>query len=182
MSIASRFVPLAVLATTLLATTGVAHADDRICRGTISNQTIDGDIKVPRGASCVVSNSRIDGNIQSQGAASVTVRNSTIDGNIQLDKGRRISLRGNRVDGDIQLMGNRGSIAVQGNRVDGNLQCKGNSQRPTGGNNRVDGNKEDQCARLEVGSADRLPGLPAPAGALVMWGQAISVMMPPDSR
>lgn len=66
MSIASRLAPLAIVAAALMAATG-AHADDRICRGTISGQKIDGDIKVPRGASCVVANSRIDGNIQAQG-------------------------------------------------------------------------------------------------------------------
>ena len=93
MSRAIRLAPMAFVAAALLATTAV-HADDRICRGTLSGQNIEGNVKVPRGASCVVANSRIDGNILSQGAASVTVRGSTVKGNIQLDRGSRIALRG----------------------------------------------------------------------------------------
>ncbi|MDP3891543.1 hypothetical protein [Nocardioides sp.] len=158
---------------TVLGGAPAAHADDRVCRGTIGATSTDDNIVVPKGATCrllrttvggnvivkrgaklVARGARIDGNIQAEKAKRVVVRKidgrrTVVEGNIQLDDGRRGGvIRRAVVDGDIQLFGNRGRFVVRGNRVDGNLQCKGNKPRPRGGNNKVSGNKEDQCKRL----------------------------------
>src|SRR4051794_15814426 len=85
-----------------------AHADDRVCAGTIgatttddnivvpkgvtctlTGTTVEGNIKVGRGAVLVAKGVRVDGDIQGTGAKRVVVRNSVIDGNIQLKKGRK---------------------------------------------------------------------------------------------
>ncbi len=163
-----------VLAVGVLALGGMAvaspeaHADERICRGTLRAVTVD-DLRVPSGATCTLVGTRVegnikvggsatlladkvrvDGNVQSAGHTYVRVRESRVGGSVQLENGGRVLLRQNQVKGDIQLFSNRrsGTKVVDANRVDGNLQCKSNSPAPTGSGNVVGGNKEDQCRRL----------------------------------
>jgi hypothetical protein len=153
-----------------VATAAPAAADDRICRGSIGARTIDDNLRVPRGARCVLKgtvvkgniivknrarlraeNVRVDGNVQSEGHRRVAVVDSKVGGSIQLKQGRSLTVARNVVDGDIQIFSNNAGdekIRIARNRVDGNLQCKSNTPRPVGGNNRVQGNKEDQCRNL----------------------------------
>ncbi|WP_110239775.1 hypothetical protein [Nocardioides gilvus] len=169
--------PLAatLLSAGLLASSSTtAHADDRVCRGTIGKVTIDDNIVVPRGATCTLTRTRVEGNIEVKGDGYLIARGVRVDGNIQGNKARRVAVRawqgqrsvvagniqlkrGTRggkildtvVDGDIQLTSNRGKrFVVKRNVVDGNLQCKSNKPAPRGGKNRVEGNKEGQCRRL----------------------------------
>ena len=167
-------VPVAVVASALAAP--AAHADDRVCRGTIGAASLDVDVVVPQNATCTLNGTRIDGNvivnrgaklvasgvrvggnIQSENHREVVVRprsadgtvvRSQVGGSIQLEQGGGGKVLRTVVDGDIQLFSNRGQFEVRGNRVDGNLQCKQNDPRPVGGNNVVQGNKEDQCRTL----------------------------------
>lgn len=161
--------PLATAGLTL-AGTGTAHADDRICRGTIGARTIDDNVVVPRGAVCKLVGTRVEGNVLVRSGAVLQARAVRVDGNIQAKyakriavlpyDGRRSVVKGNIqlesgrdggrilgvvVDGDIQLFSNRGRFEVRRNFVDGNLQCKNNVPRPVGSGNRVEGNKEGQC-------------------------------------
>jgi hypothetical protein len=153
-----------------LATAGSAATNDETtCRGTIGARSLDGDIRVPSGATCrldrthvdgnvkvyrnarlIATGVRVGGNIQAENAASVVVTRGRIGGSIQLKQGRngKIELTRNTVDSDIQLFSNVGASVVSRNVVGGNLQCKSNRPGPTGNSNRVEGNKEDQCARL----------------------------------
>ena len=151
-----------------LAAPPAAHADERVCRGTIGARSIDGDIKVPSGAICRLVGTRVEGNVKLYRGSTLIATKVVVGGNIQGDNSRRVSVTGSRVDGSIQLKSGRGSIQLSGNRVDsdvqlfsnrgpsavsrnvigGNLQCKSNVPKPTGSGNRVHGNKEDQCKRL----------------------------------
>ncbi|WP_067435803.1 hypothetical protein [Nocardioides jensenii] len=174
-----RMLALAALPITLATTfVGISApaaqaGDDRVCRGAIGARYIDGNVIVPRGATCSLNGTRVDGdvkvyrnarlvasgvkvggNIQAGHAKRVVVRvrsgvPSRVDGNIQLKAGTNGGVIARaRVNGDIQLFSNRGRFTVRGNVVDGNLQCKSNKPRPVGGNNRVEGNKENQCRGL----------------------------------
>jgi DUF4097 and DUF4098 domain-containing protein YvlB len=144
----------------------VAHAEERVCRGTLGAITVD-NLRVPAGASCTLirttvkgtvkvernarlatSVARIVGNVQAEGHAHVGLSSTTVGGSVQLKQGRTASLRFNQVKGDIQSFSNRGAQYFQNNRVNGNLQCKSNVPAPTGSGNIVGGNKEDQCRRL----------------------------------
>lgn len=145
---------------------GAAGADDRVCRGNLGEQRIDGNLHVAE--ACALRGTQVDGNItvgpggrlsadgvrvggniQADNAAAVVVgAGAQIEGSIRIDGSRNIRISATRVGGDIQLFGNRGSISVRDNQVGGNLQCKSNRDNPAGGGNRVAGNKEDQCARL----------------------------------
>jgi DUF4097 and DUF4098 domain-containing protein YvlB len=147
-------------------TAPVAHAEERVCRGTLGAVTID-NVRVPAGASCVLNRTtvkgtvkvertarlstvaaRVNGNVQAEGHAHVYLYASTVGGSVQLKQGRTASLRSNQVKGDIQSFTNRGAQNFSYNRVNGNLQCKSNIPAPTGTGNVVGGNKQDQCARL----------------------------------
>lgn len=164
---------LPLLAGSLLAVAAPAHADDRSCRGSIGAESIDDNLVVPKGATCVLTGTRIEGNVEVKKGGVLRAYGITVDGNIQGEGHQRVAVRphdGKRsvvegniqlknarkggtilrtvVDGDIQLFSNRGRHVVRGNVVDGNLQCKGNKPAPRGKNNRVEGNKEDQCRRL----------------------------------
>lgn len=163
-------IPLALAGSILVA--APASADDRVCRGTIGAKAIDGDVVVPKGASCTLLGTRVDGNVLVKGNATLVARGVKVNGNIQADNHRRVvvttrdgsksrvegsvqlkqggggKLLGMVVNGDIQLFGNDARFTVRGNRVDGNLQCKSNRPKPVGGNNVVEGNKEDQCRGL----------------------------------
>ena len=162
--------PLALAGALLVA--APAQADDRICRGTIGARAIDGNVVVPKGASCTLLGTRVDGNVLVKGNATLVARGAKVDGNIQADNHRRVVVTARNgsktrvegsvqlkqggggkllrlvVDGDIQLFSNDARFTVRGNRVDGNLQCKSTRPRPVGGNNVVEGNKEDQCRGL----------------------------------
>jgi len=156
----------AVLLATSLATAPVAHAEERVCRGTIGAQTVD-NLRVPQGASCTLEGTRVQGtvkveegarltarsirvvgNIQAEGHRHVVVRRSEIGGSIQLKQGGSALIRANCVAQDVQSFTNRGAQTIALNRIDGNLQCKSNDPMPTGSGNTVGGNKEDQCATL----------------------------------
>lgn len=154
------------VACAVLACAPRAGADDRVCRGSLGEERIDGSLHVAE--ACALRGTRVDGNVtvgprgrlsadgvrvggnlQADGAAAVVVgAGARVDGNIQIDGSGNIRISGSLVGGDIQLTGNRGSISVRDNQVGGNLQCTSNRERPTGGGNRTGGNKEDQCARL----------------------------------
>ncbi|GAA0946874.1 hypothetical protein [Actinocorallia libanotica] len=163
--------PLALAAPLIVAAPAAAD-DDVTCRGTIGARFIDGNVQVPRGATCRLLGTRVDGdvkvhrnatlvarglrvegNIQASGHRRVDVRprsgaRSSVDGNIQLERGGQAHIVRTVVNGDIQLFGNGARQFVQRNVVDGNLQCKSNRLKVRGGANRVDGDKEGQCRRL----------------------------------
>jgi hypothetical protein len=167
-------VPLVIAGSVM--TAPAAHADDRVCRGTIGASSIGDNVVVPQNATCQLNGTRIDGNvIVNRGAKLVAsgvrvggniqaenhrevvisprtvngkVVRSTVEGSIQLEQGGGGKILRATVDSDIQLFSNRGQFTVRGNRVDGNLQCKSNNPRPVGGSNVVQGNKEDQCRTL----------------------------------
>ena len=167
-------IPFAVTASVLVAP--AAHADSRVCRGTIGASSLDVDIVVPQDATCELNGTRIDGNVivnrgarllaagvrvggnvQAENHREVIIRTrsvsgrtvrSNVEGSIQLTQGGGGKVLGAIVGSDLQLFSNRDRFEVRGNRIDGNLQCKENNPRPVGGNNIVQGNKEDQCRLL----------------------------------
>jgi len=173
-SILSSFTVAAGLATGLVAGAAApAQADDRRCTGTIRAVSVDGDVVVPRGATCRLLSTRVDGNVKVYRGATLLARGVRVGGNVQADNHRRVEVthrmvnnrvRRSFVDGsiqakqgrggeirrtvvgsDIQVFSNRARWAIYRNVVDGNLQCKSNSPRPVGDRNRVHGNKEGQC-------------------------------------
>jgi hypothetical protein len=163
---------LPIVAAGLVLGTAPAHADDTTCRGTIGAKTIDGNVIVPKNATCTLVGTRVDGNVHVNAGAVLKARGVKVGGNIQAENHERVVVKARdgrrsqveesiqlkqggggrivkvRVGSDIQLFTNDGRFVVKGNRVDGNLQCKSNNPRPTGGNNVVQGNKEDQCKNL----------------------------------
>lgn len=143
--------------------------DDATC--TLVGTTVDGTIKVEKGATLDATDVEVAGNIQADGHDDVTVSDSTVGGSIQIKQGGSASITAvmvngdiqfdhstgplvaslNRVGGSIQVVGNDGSVVISTNTMKGNLQCKENNPGPAGGGNTVGGNAEDQCATLGGG-------------------------------
>ena len=175
-SIIAAAAPLALIAGLTTGLAAPAHADDRRCAGTIRAVTIDGDVVVPRGATCTLIGTRVDGNVKVYRNAKLVAKGVRVGGSIQAENHRNVQVRPRwkdgrairpvvggsiqlkqggggkiiraRVGSDIQLFSNDARFEVRRNFVEGNLQCKSNRPRPVGGGNVVQGNKEDQCRRL----------------------------------
>ncbi|RHW27454.1 hypothetical protein D0Z08_09940 [Nocardioides immobilis] len=150
-----------------------AHAEERRCTGTIRTVQVDGDVVVPKGATCTLIGTRVDGSVKVYGNATLYARGVQVNGNVQADDFRRVEVthrtvngtvrrsqvggsiqvkqggggevRNTTVNADIQVFTNGGQWQIYRNVVGGNLQCKSNVPRPVGAGNQVEGNKEDQC-------------------------------------
>jgi len=159
-------------ATILLATSVVAVAEERVCRGSLGAVTVD-NLRVPQNATCNLDRTRIKGtikvetgatlnatkvvvigNVQAEGAKSVNLRNgSRIGGSVQLVQGGGATIANSIVDGRIQLGSNRASLQVLNNTVDSDVQAFQNRGGVKISNNRIDGNL--QCKS----------NIPAPTGS-----------------
>ena len=167
-----------------MAVPGVAHAEERVCRGTLGAVTVDnlrvpdratctlngtrvkGTVKVESGATLRANNINVVGNVQAEDHRLVIVRTSHVGGSIQLVQGgatgiQSAALTGNRVSGDVQLFENLGPQVVSNNRIDGNLQCK-----PTSRPRRAPATSSTATARTSAASCDR----PGPLGTPTLRG------------
>ena len=128
---------LAFGAAALLAPTA-ASADERPCRGSIGNSSVD-DLRVPKGKTCVLTGTRVSGNIKVARGAVLKARNVRVEGNVQGTRARLVNvLRGSQIGGDVQVFyGN--SANVRGSFIDGNIQFGQNSGFLLAANNRVNG-------------------------------------------
>lgn len=148
-----------VLGLTAAVALAPAHADERLCTGSMARVTVD-NLRVPEGARCALDGTRIEGslkiergatlqarsiramgNIQAEGARQVSVAGrSSVGGNVQIKQGGGASIRRVDVDGDIQLDDNVHKLEVQDNRVGGNIQMFQNRGGADISGNVVDGN------------------------------------------
>lgn len=119
-----------------------AFADDRVCRGTIGGATIDGNVIVPKNATCYLKGTDVQGNVEVKSAAKLYATNVDVEGNIQSEGFQVVNVKqGSFVDGDIQLKNGRsgGSSLVAASIVDGNLQLGENRAKMTANSNTIRG-------------------------------------------
>ncbi|MFD1718074.1 hypothetical protein [Georgenia deserti] len=138
---------LAVAAGLAVTVSAPAYADDRRCTGTIRTASIDGDIYVPRGATCTLVGTRVDGNVKVYANATLVARGIKVDGNIQADNHKRVRilprtladgrLSRTTVGGNIQFKQGGGG-EVRRTRTDGDIQLFTNND---GGKFAVYGNR-----------------------------------------
>jgi hypothetical protein len=162
---------LIAAAVTAVAVPGVAVAEEKVCRGTIGDKTLD-NVKVPEGAECTLKGTKVKGtikvnkgarleavdvnvigNVQGENARNVIVRKtSRVGGSVQVVQGNKATVAGSKVKGDILYDDQSGQVTVRNSTVGGNVQAYQN----TGGvhieDNIIDGNL--QCKENE----------PAPTG------------------
>ncbi|MDO5681595.1 MAG: hypothetical protein Q4G46_02035, partial [Propionibacteriaceae bacterium] len=93
------FATAALSGSALVMSAPVAEAGDYTCRGTLTNRSIDGNVVVPTGASCVINGGKIDGNIKVYRNAAVRVTGTTVKGNIEGDRHRSVIASRAYVDG-----------------------------------------------------------------------------------
>jgi hypothetical protein len=124
-----------------------AQADDRRCRGSIGPVFVDGNVIVPKGATCRLRGTRVDGNVHVNARASLVARGVRVGGNIQAVNYRHVAVTPRQVgrkivrphiDGDIQLFSG-GFGKVRRAVVGGNVQTKQNNRRQLVIRSRVDG-------------------------------------------
>lgn len=120
-----RLVPFAILLASL-----PAHADDVSCDRVISRAVIDGNVIVPRNASCTLIGTTVLGNVEVRDNGQVLIRaNSIVDGNVQTDGAARVRIRYSEIGGNVQLSGvdsNLESIVLHA-RVGGTVDWNDNS-------------------------------------------------------
>jgi len=137
----------------------IAHAEERVCRGTIGARTLD-NVRVPKGASCTLKGTtvkgtikvgtkarleairvRVVGNVQAEGARNVIVRRgSRVGGSVQVVQGGKGRVAYSRVNGDILFDDQRRSLVVRRNDVGGNVQAFQNTGGVKIRGNVIDGN------------------------------------------
>jgi hypothetical protein len=142
-----HLLPVLIAIVAPLAVAAPAHADDRRCRGTIRAVHVDGNVIVPRGATCTLRGTRVDDNVFVRRGAVLEAFGVRVGGNIQATHHRRVlvaprtvntTVRRSRVGGDIQLFdGVRG--VVRRTVIGGNLQVKQNSGFQASVRNVIDG-------------------------------------------
>ncbi len=153
-----------------------AAADEIICKKTFQNRTIDGDIFVPKGASCVLANTYVKGNVKLADRAQLVAREGTfVEGSVQTDGANRVRIRDSEVNGNIQLTGvdfSQGSLVVN-TRVGGTIDWKDNDAGMLIRYNKVIGdikvNQNNRLARIfdntVGGNLQCQSNQPAPEGA-----------------
>jgi hypothetical protein len=142
-----------------LATAQPAAAEERTCRGTVGQVTVD-NVRVPAGATCTLNGTRvqgtvyvnrhatlravgawINGNVQAENARDVrVVQGSTVGGSYQVVQSGLARLFDSRVEGDVLIDENRRPNEIRRNRVGGNIQAFQNTGGVAIFRNTVDGN------------------------------------------
>ena len=163
-------VPALVIAAMTVPATS-AHADERVCRGSIGAVTLD-NVRVPDNATCTLNGTEIEGTLKVESNAKLVAVNVDVDGNVQAENARRVVIRGDStvggsvqlkqgdsarvvrtsINGDLQYESNDSSLAALSNNVGGNIQVVQNTGGVEIRKNRVDGNL--QCKQ----------NVPAPVG------------------
>ena len=151
----------------LLVLAQAAHAEERVCRGTIGAATVD-NLLVPQNASCTLNGTRVEGtvkvernaqlfangirvkgNVQSEGFKTIVLRRgSTVVGSVQLEnglEGGRGNVANSRINGDVQFFSNEARMVAQGNTVLANLQANQNTGGLVISNNTISQNLQCQA-------------------------------------
>lgn len=136
-----------------------ALAEEKTCRGTIRDKTLD-NVKVPQGAQCTLRGTKVKGtikvnddarleainvnvigNVQAEDARNVIIRKtSRVDGSVQIVQGKKARVRNSKVGSDILYDEQSGEVAVLGTTVGGNVQAFQNSGGVLVRGNVIDGN------------------------------------------
>lgn len=87
-------VPLTLIAALLVVP--AARGDDRQCSGTIGAASIDGNVVVPSGRTCVLIGTRVDDNVHVEEDATLVARGVRVGGNIQAENHDRVVVRHHR--------------------------------------------------------------------------------------
>jgi hypothetical protein len=152
--------------TSLLLAPGVSIAEERVCRGTIGDTTVD-NLRVPQGASCTLNGTRVQGtitvqtnarlvandvvvigNVQGENARNVRVLDgSRIGGSVQVVQGGGATVADSRINGDILYDENEAALFILRNRVGGDVQAFQNTGGVEIRRNTIDGNLQCKANR-----------------------------------
>ncbi len=95
-----------VAASLALSLPATAAAEERVCRGTIGDRTLD-NIRVPQGERCELNGTKAQGTVKIDRGATLVAKRVRVIGNVQAENARRTAVRNSRVDGAIQVVQSR---------------------------------------------------------------------------
>ena len=125
-------------ATALGVAPGVAHAEERTCRGSLGAVTVD-NLRVPSGATCSLNQTYVKGTIKVERNATLTASKVRVVGNVQAENARRVVVgSGSRVGGSVQVK-QGGSASVTGSTIAADIQYDANSAALVASSNRIGG-------------------------------------------
>ena len=136
-----------------------AAAEERVCRGTIGDKTVD-NLRVPQNATCRLNGTKVKGtvkvernaklfaqdvvvigNVQGENATQVNVADgSRVGGSVQVVQGDGAKVADSRVDGDILYDEQDKTVSVLRSRIGGNVQAFQNDGGAEIRRNTIDGN------------------------------------------
>ena len=169
---------LLTVTATAVALPQTALAEERVCRGTIGDRTLD-NVKVPQGETCTLNGTKVKGtikvnrgarleaidvnvigNVQAENARNVIVRaGSRVDGSVQVVQGRRARVANSNVGSDILYDDQNGEVIARGNDVGGNVQAFQNTGGVRIRGNAIDGNLQCKANRPPpTGGNNRVEG------------------------
>lgn len=73
------------------------------CTSPVADTTIEGDVVVPRGATCSIENTTVNGNVRIAGDADLFATNSTVNGNVEAQRNAYLDVFETEVSGQITL-------------------------------------------------------------------------------
>jgi hypothetical protein len=114
-----------------------ASAEERTCRGSLGEITVD-NLRVPQDARCELNGTRIQGTLKVERAATLVAREIRVIGNVQGENARRVAVRASRVGGSVQVV-QGGSALVRGTRIKQDILYDENRARVKSINNVLDG-------------------------------------------
>jgi hypothetical protein len=110
----------------LLAASPSAHAEERVCRGSLGAITVD-NLRVPDNATCTLTGTRVKGTIKVEYNATLRARKVVVIGNVQAENSKFVYvLESSRVGGSVQIK-QGGGATVSDSAVDGDIQYDSNS-------------------------------------------------------
>lgn len=170
----SRSYKSATAAAVVLAASVVApaaHADERICRGTLGPITVV-NLRVADNASCTLNGTKVQGNIVVGFNSTLTTRRVMVIGNVQAENSKQVNvLESSRIGGSVQVK-QGGGARVTDSIVDSDIQFDSNAvyvralRNTVGGSIQVFSNTGGVEIRRNVvdGNLQCKSNVPAPIG------------------
>ena len=96
----------------LLALAPPAAAEERVCRGTIGDTTVD-NLRVPQNATCRLNGTKVKGTVKVERNAKLFAQDVVVIGNVQGENAAQVNVTdGSRVGGSVQVVQGGGAVVA----------------------------------------------------------------------
>ncbi|HEX9904462.1 MAG TPA: hypothetical protein VGA77_05810 [Propylenella sp.] len=96
----------------LVALASPAAAEERVCRGTIGDTTVD-NLRVPQNATCRLNGTKVKGTVKVERNAKLFAQDVVVIGNVQGENAAQVNVTdGSRVGGSVQVVQGGGAVVA----------------------------------------------------------------------